>query len=262
MNMKKKRIISLILIFLLVLGLTAQGILLLATPVDPQIAPQAFLGVNLILLAVAAGVALPVFKEGLPGLVGKPSPHTLPAVAAVAAALQLVVCLLLPNGYDPDKTTVFAPLAVLLLFADLLGSRLMYRVVETNFGLVSSGVDHAAAYCLKDKQLAGTLTAGMEEKDPTLLLSRPAALVKDFVAQSFSARRSDATAQKIASYFGVTVGYLLGQEENAPADGGKRAVTDEDIKFALFGGNKDITDEMYEEVKRFAAYVKQRGAQE
>ena len=196
---------------LLVLGLTAQGILLLATPVDPQIAPQAFLGVNLILLAVAAGVALPVFKEGLPGLVGKPSPHTLPAVAAVAAALQLVVCLLLPNGYDPDKTTVFAPLAVLLLFADLLGSRLMYRVVETNFGLVSSGVDHAAAYCLKDKQLAGTLTAGMEEKDPTLLLSRPAALVKDFVAQSFSARRSDATAQKIARILlaGAAVGALL-----------------------------------------------------
>jgi len=73
---------------------------------------------------------------------------------------------------------------------------------------------------------------------------------------------SAATAQKIAGYFGVTVGYLLGQEESAPAGEGRRAVTDEDIKFALFGGDKDITDEMYEEVKRFAAYVRQRGAQE
>lgn len=74
---------------------------------------------------------------------------------------------------------------------------------------------------------------------------------------------SAATAQKIAAYFGVTVGYLLGQEENnAPADHGKRAVTDEDIKFALFGGDGEITDEMYQEVKRFAAYIKQRGAQE
>lgn len=35
-------------------------------------------------------------------------------------------------------------------------------------------------------------------------------------------------------------------------------VTDEDIKFALFGGDGEITDEMFEEVKRFAAYVKQR----
>jgi hypothetical protein len=33
-------------------------------------------------------------------------------------------------------------------------------------------------------------------------------------------------------------------------------VTDEDIKFALFGGDGEITDEMYEEVKRFAAFIK------
>lgn len=39
-------------------------------------------------------------------------------------------------------------------------------------------------------------------------------------------------------------------------------VTDDDIKFALFGGGEEITDEMYEEVKRFAAFVKQRGKQQ
>lgn len=45
-----------------------------------------------------------------------------------------------------------------------------------------------------------------------------------------------------------------------PADGGKRSVSDDDIKFALFGGSGEITDEMYDEVKRFAAYIKQREA--
>lgn len=34
--------------------------------------------------------------------------------------------------------------------------------------------------------------------------------------------------------------------------------TDEDLKFALFNGDGDITDEMYEEVKAFAEFVKQR----
>ena len=69
------------------------------------------------------------------------------------------------------------------------------------------------------------------------------------------------TAQKIATYFGVSVGYLLGEEtEKAPADIGKRSVSDDDIKFALFGGDGEITDAMYEEVKRFAAFVKQREA--
>lgn len=67
------------------------------------------------------------------------------------------------------------------------------------------------------------------------------------------------TAQKIADYFGVTVEYLLGKE-NAPTRTGERAVSDDDIKFALFGGDGEITDAMYDEVKKFAAYVKQREA--
>ena len=71
---------------------------------------------------------------------------------------------------------------------------------------------------------------------------------------------SAATAQKIASYFGVSVGYLLGEEtEKAPTESGERQVSDDDIKFALFGGGGEITDAMYEEVKQFAAFVKNRG---
>lgn len=70
---------------------------------------------------------------------------------------------------------------------------------------------------------------------------------------------SAVTAQKIASYFGVSVGYLLGEgTEKAPADNGKHVVTDEDIKFALFRGRENVTDEMYQEVRNFADYIAQR----
>ena len=69
----------------------------------------------------------------------------------------------------------------------------------------------------------------------------------------------ETTIAKIAAYFGVSVGYLTGKEENTPAENGKRAVSDDEIKFALFGGDGEITDEMFEEVKRFAEFVKQRG---
>ena len=34
--------------------------------------------------------------------------------------------------------------------------------------------------------------------------------------------------------------------------------TDEDIKFALFDGTEGVTDEMYDEVKRFAKYIKEQ----
>lgn len=62
------------------------------------------------------------------------------------------------------------------------------------------------------------------------------------------------TAQKIADYFGVSLGELLG-EETAPQG---RTISDADIKFALFGGDGEITDEMYKEVREFAQYVKHR----
>lgn len=37
-------------------------------------------------------------------------------------------------------------------------------------------------------------------------------------------------------------------------------VSDDDIKFALFGGDGEITDAMYDEVKRFAAFIREREA--
>lgn len=68
------------------------------------------------------------------------------------------------------------------------------------------------------------------------------------------------TLQKIADYFGVTTDYLLTGEETkkAPTPEGERTVSDDDIKFALFGGDGEITDAMYDEVKRFAQMVKLR----
>lgn len=66
--------------------------------------------------------------------------------------------------------------------------------------------------------------------------------------------------QTIADYFGVTTDYLLTGEETkkAPTPDGERTVSDDDIKFALFGGDGEITDAMYDEVKRFAQMVKLR----
>jgi transcriptional regulator with XRE-family HTH domain len=66
--------------------------------------------------------------------------------------------------------------------------------------------------------------------------------------------------QKIADHFGVSIDYLLTGEEKSPAAEAAepRPVTDEDIKFALFGGAGEITNEMYDEVKAFAQFVRQR----
>lgn len=78
-------------------------------------------------------------------------------------------------------------------------------------------------------------------------------------------RPSEKKLRSAAECLGVSYEYICygttEEEKNkAPAESGKRSVSDDDIKFALFGGDGEITDAMYEEVKRFAAFVKQREA--
>lgn len=68
------------------------------------------------------------------------------------------------------------------------------------------------------------------------------------------------TLLKLGEFFGVSVDFLLTGDESkkAPTQEGERQVSDDDIKFALFGGDGEITDAMYEEVNRFAQMVKLR----
>lgn len=57
----------------------------------------------------------------------------------------------------------------------------------------------------------------------------------------------------MASIFNVPVSYLIDDDVDERIN-----ISDEDIQFALFGGKNEITDKMYEEVKNFAAFLKQR----
>jgi len=63
--------------------------------------------------------------------------------------------------------------------------------------------------------------------------------------------------EKLSAYFEKSIDEILGNT-NAPIRSDGRKVSDEDIKFALFGGEGEITDAMYDEVKRFAQMVKLR----
>ena len=51
---------------------------------------------------------------------------------------------------------------------------------------------------------------------------------------------------RLSDIFEVSVDYILG----------RNTVKEDELKVALFGGDGEVTDEMWEEVKKFAEYVK------
>ena len=67
------------------------------------------------------------------------------------------------------------------------------------------------------------------------------------------------TAQKIADYFSVSVDRVLNGPETkkAPTDG-ERIVSDDDIMFALWGDFDDVDEDDLDDVKRYAAFVRER----
>ena len=152
----------------------------------------------LVLLAVTAGLCWRTMANGLKGLFKGPTADTLPALAAVGAAVQLVTFLIQPDWYAPDKLCLMAGPAALLLCFNTIGKRMDAVTTRENFRLVSAGVDHAVAYRLKDAGILRTVTRGLAQPHPSVLVSRPTQLLKDFLSASSARRTSDKNQQQLA----------------------------------------------------------------
>ena len=203
-NMRVTRILrmaatGLVSVILLYLGLSARsGSLPPIAMLDPHTAPFVFLLVNFVLLAIVSLICLTTIGAGLAGLTRKPTTDTLPALATAGALLQNLVYLFISASFDPEKITLFAPIATLLLFSNTLGKWLQSKIISDNFAMASAGFDHAAALIVPSAELTRKVCSGIGEPDPTLLVSRPAGLVKGFLRQSLSAHDNDRMAQKLA----------------------------------------------------------------
>ena len=197
-------------VVLLHFGLVSDGLLPAMAALDPDAAPAAFYGANLLLLAANLCVGFPVLRDGLNGLRGRPSSETMPALAAVAALVQAVTAMLNANVYrGTTGISLLSGMAALGLFLALLGSRVMLAAVKGGYELVTNGVEFEGAYRAKDKDLLRALARDLEQKDPWVLLSRPMKEADGFVEQSLSERASERRARKV-SYILLGVALLSG----------------------------------------------------
>lgn len=63
---------------------------------------------------------------------------------------------------------------------------------------------------------------------------------------------------KFAKALNTTTAVLMGIDNDDNKAVQSPAPSDDDIKFALFDGSEGVTDEMYDEVKCFAKYIKEQ----
>ncbi len=188
-------VLALVMLFL---GMAARAGLPLPGLLDANTTPLFYLLVNFVLLAVCSLVSLTTLSAGFLGLAQEPTTDSFTALAVAGALVQNVGYLFASGSFEVQNTTLFAPVAAVLLFGNAVGKWMQIRTICRNFALTSSGAEHAAAFLMGKQQLAKRLCAGLGEEDPVLLVSRPTALVKGFLSQSFSARLYDAMAQTLS----------------------------------------------------------------
>lgn len=71
---------------------------------------------------------------------------------------------------------------------------------------------------------------------------------------------STATAQKIADYFGVSVGYLLGSETEKAPTSGERIADMSDVDVAFYGGYKELSEDDQKTIRDMVQLMRERRA--
>lgn len=188
---------------MLYLGTAAVSGLPLPGALNTDVSAAPLLVVMLVLLLVTCAFNWRTLFSGFAGLVRSPSPDTMPSLAAAGALIQLLVFLIQPEWYNVSKFCLMAGPAALLLCFNAVGKMLDARTVRANFDLVSAGVDHAVAYRLRDAGVLRTVTRGLGETKPCLLVSRPTVLLKNFLAGSGAHRTSDKSQQQFSWALGA-----------------------------------------------------------
>lgn len=88
-------------------------------------------------------------------------------------------------------------------------------------------------------------------------LEKQAGLGKKTTYNWATSKPSADSLQRVAQILDCSVEYLL-TGDAVQAVSVLEVPTNDDLKIALFGGDAEVTDEMWEEAKRYAQYLKER----
>lgn len=99
-----------------------------------------------------------------------------------------------------------------------------------------------------------------ERKIPISKLEKDLGYANGYIGQLRKGVFPSDRLMEIADYLSVSHTFILtGKEsEKAPTASGERSVSDAELKFALWGDCEDIDDDDLADVRRYAAFVRER----
>lgn len=99
-----------------------------------------------------------------------------------------------------------------------------------------------------------------ERKIPISKLERDLGFANGYIGQLRKGVLPYDRLVQVAEYLSVTPDYLMTGEDKkiAPTADGERAISDDELKFALWGDCTDVSDDDLDDVRRYAAFVRER----
>lgn len=94
------------------------------------------------------------------------------------------------------------------------------------------------------------------------VLCKAAGVPRTTMSELNSGRSKDLSkpnAQKFADVLGMSLDEIYGTDiKKAPTQEGARKISDDDLKFALWGDTDEISDDDLDDVRRYAEFVRER----
>ena len=163
----------------------------LLSPICPENNMVLYLVCCLAPLLVSAVASYPVLGNGVTGLFGGRAGHDTPAALCVLAVLAHTVALIASGSLPVGKGNFYTTVAVLTLFANALGKRVMIARITRNFAVASAESGHTAEFLLRSCPLVDDLMEGQGFAEPAIVFSAKAGFPERFLTLSYSSDCSD-----------------------------------------------------------------------
>ena len=181
----------------------------LPTLISPEQNVTAYLSINLVLFIITVIINAKTVVNGLFSLIRlKPDIDTAVSLSTVAALVQSILALYLPNSFAQGKGYLFTAVAAAALYFNLRGKKCMFTRVRSNFELVATTGVKQSCFALKsgrNKFIVDNEAIGKT----TISCSRPVLNLHDYLYNSFCEDSAD-RMNMILAPIGLIVAIITG----------------------------------------------------